>query len=211
MANFDDEGDALIASVLEDSENPDTKLEFGRLIDTKWPEIINHPEFIGSHFMVTAFSLDDGCIYFKATADKIQQNRIGKTLITFKDVTQIDNQRNLATVTIAIDDIFSAVHLPLYNEEQNQTEMSVDHQPSPVTEQDFFEFEPQRTSTMEKQQQNSQIDIPLISEGLSVLIVALVSSIAVLGILIYRFNLPMALGISLLSGLLSSFVRHLLS
>lgn len=51
----------------------------------------------------------------------------------------------------------------------------------------------------------------LISEGLSVLIVALVSSIAVLGILIYRFNLPMALGISLLSGLLSSFVRHLLS
>jgi hypothetical protein len=51
----------------------------------------------------------------------------------------------------------------------------------------------------------------LISEGLSVLIVALVSSIAVLAILIYRFNLPMALGISLLSGLLSSFVRHLLS
>lgn len=51
----------------------------------------------------------------------------------------------------------------------------------------------------------------LISEGLSVLIVALVSSLAVLGILIYRFNLPMALGISLLSGLLSSFVRHLLS
>ena len=165
MANFDDEGDALIASVLEDSENPDTKLEFGRLIDTKWPEIINHPEFIGSHFMVTAFSLDDDCIYFKATADKIQQNRIGKTLITFKDVTQIDSQRNLATVTIVIDDIFSAVHLPLYNEEQNQTEMSVDHQPSPVTEQDFFEFEPQRTSTMEKQQQNSQIDIPLLSTG----------------------------------------------
>lgn len=51
----------------------------------------------------------------------------------------------------------------------------------------------------------------LISEALSVLIVALVSSIAVLGILIYRFNLPMALGISLLSGILTSFIRHLLA
>ena len=50
----------------------------------------------------------------------------------------------------------------------------------------------------------------LVSEGLSVLLVAGASSLAVLVILSYRFNLPMALGISLLSGLLSSLLRHLL-
>ena len=51
----------------------------------------------------------------------------------------------------------------------------------------------------------------LVSEGLSVLLVALFSSLAVLIILSYRFNLPMALGISLLSGLISSLLRHLLA
>jgi len=50
----------------------------------------------------------------------------------------------------------------------------------------------------------------LISEGISVLIVALFSSLAVLIILSLRFNFPMALGISLLSGILSSLLRHLL-
>jgi len=167
MTSFDDEGDALIASVLEDSENPENpepKTEFGSLLDTKWPDLINHPDFIGSQFMVTAFSLDEDCIYFKATADNVQRNRIGKTLITFRDATQIDSQKRLTTVTIAVDDIFSAVHLPMYSEEQNQLEMSVEHELASVTEQDFFDFEPQRTSTMEKQQ-SSQIDIPLLSTG----------------------------------------------
>jgi len=51
----------------------------------------------------------------------------------------------------------------------------------------------------------------LVSEGLSVLLVALFSSLAVLIILSYRFNLPMALGISLLSGLVSALLRHLLA
>jgi hypothetical protein len=51
----------------------------------------------------------------------------------------------------------------------------------------------------------------LVSEGLSVLLVALASSLAVLVILSYRFNLPMALGISLISGVLSSLLRHLLA
>jgi hypothetical protein len=50
----------------------------------------------------------------------------------------------------------------------------------------------------------------VISEGLSVLGVALLSSIAVLIILVQRFNLPTALGISLLSGLLSSLLRHMM-
>lgn len=48
----------------------------------------------------------------------------------------------------------------------------------------------------------------LISEGLGVLGVALISSLAVLFILAKRFNLPEALGISLLSGLLTSLLRH---
>lgn len=50
----------------------------------------------------------------------------------------------------------------------------------------------------------------MISDGLSVLTVALLSSVAVLIILTKRFNLPEALGISLLSGLLSALARHLL-
>ena len=49
----------------------------------------------------------------------------------------------------------------------------------------------------------------LLSEGFSVLSVAFVSSMAVLLILTYRFNLPEALGISLLSGMLTTFARHL--
>lgn len=51
----------------------------------------------------------------------------------------------------------------------------------------------------------------VISEGLSVLAVAILSSLAILIILVQRFNLPEALGISLLSGILSSLIRHLLS
>lgn len=51
----------------------------------------------------------------------------------------------------------------------------------------------------------------MISEGLSVISVALISSIAVLIILSYRFNFPQALGIALLSGILSSLLRHLMT
>lgn len=51
----------------------------------------------------------------------------------------------------------------------------------------------------------------VISEGLGVLGVALMSSFAVLVILTKRFNLPEALGIALLSGMLSSLLRHMLS
>ena len=43
------------------------------------------------------------------------------------------------------------------------------------------------------------------------LVVALLSSLAVFVILIYRFNVPMALGMSLLSGMLTSFIRHLIN
>lgn len=42
-------------------------------------------------------------------------------------------------------------------------------------------------------------------------VIALLSSLAVFMILIYRFNVPMALGISLLSGILTSFIRHLIN
>jgi hypothetical protein len=51
----------------------------------------------------------------------------------------------------------------------------------------------------------------IISEGLGVMGVALLSSIAILVILTQRFNLPEALGISLLSGLLTSLIRHMMS
>lgn len=51
----------------------------------------------------------------------------------------------------------------------------------------------------------------LVGEGAAVLIVALLSSLAVLVVLTRRFNLPMALGISLMSGVLSSLMRHVLS
>jgi hypothetical protein len=50
----------------------------------------------------------------------------------------------------------------------------------------------------------------LISESLGVLGVAFLSSLAVLIILVQRFNLPEALGISLLSGLLTSLIRNTL-
>jgi hypothetical protein len=51
----------------------------------------------------------------------------------------------------------------------------------------------------------------LISEGLGLMGVALLSSLAVLIILTNRFNLPEALGISLLSGVLTSLVRHMMA
>ena len=41
--------------------------------------------------------------------------------------------------------------------------------------------------------------------------IGLLSSLAVFIILIYRFNVPMALGMSLLSAILTSFVRHLIN
>ena len=51
----------------------------------------------------------------------------------------------------------------------------------------------------------------LIRETVGVLGVALLSSLAVLLILTMRFNLPEALGISLLSGLLTALLRFLFS
>jgi hypothetical protein len=51
----------------------------------------------------------------------------------------------------------------------------------------------------------------VVNDGVAVLLVALFSSLAVLIVLTRRFNLPMALGISLLSGMFSSLIRHLLS
>jgi hypothetical protein len=51
----------------------------------------------------------------------------------------------------------------------------------------------------------------IVSEGVCAMSVALVSSIAVLVILTKRFDLPEALGIALLSGLLSSLIRHLMA
>jgi hypothetical protein len=48
----------------------------------------------------------------------------------------------------------------------------------------------------------------LVNETLGVMGVALISSLAVLLILTARFNLPQALGISLLSGILTAFLRH---
>lgn len=51
----------------------------------------------------------------------------------------------------------------------------------------------------------------VISEGLSVIGIALLSSIAVLVILTQRFNFPESLGISLLSGILTSLIRHMIA
>lgn len=51
----------------------------------------------------------------------------------------------------------------------------------------------------------------MVGEGAAVLVVALLASLAVLVVLTRRFNLPMALGISLLSGILSSLLRHVFS
>ena len=50
----------------------------------------------------------------------------------------------------------------------------------------------------------------VVEDGVAVMAVALFSGLAVLAILSRRFNLPMALGISLLSGLLSALIRRLL-
>jgi hypothetical protein len=50
----------------------------------------------------------------------------------------------------------------------------------------------------------------VISEALGAMGVALLSSLAVLVILTQRFNLPEALGIALLSGLLTCFIRYML-
>lgn len=50
-----------------------------------------------------------------------------------------------------------------------------------------------------------------INETIGVLGVALISSLAVLLILTIRFNLPQALGIALLSGILTALLRHLFS
>jgi len=53
-------------------------------------------------------------------------------------------------------------------------------------------------------------DIKL-SEAVGALLIALVSGLAVFIILIDRFDLPSALGISILSGVLSSLVRHIIA
>jgi len=50
-----------------------------------------------------------------------------------------------------------------------------------------------------------------INEGIAVLGMALFSSVAILTILTIRFDLPEAIGISFLSGILSVLARHLLS
>jgi hypothetical protein len=51
----------------------------------------------------------------------------------------------------------------------------------------------------------------MLGEAIGALVIAIIGSLAVFIILIDRFDLPSALGISLLSGLLTSFIRHLLS
>jgi len=44
----------------------------------------------------------------------------------------------------------------------------------------------------------------------STVVIALISSLAIFIILSYRFNIPMALGISFLSGFLTALLRHLM-
>ena len=44
----------------------------------------------------------------------------------------------------------------------------------------------------------------------STVLIALISSFAIFVILSYRFNIPMALGISFLSGVLTALLRHLM-
>ena len=44
----------------------------------------------------------------------------------------------------------------------------------------------------------------------STVLIALISSFAIFIILSYRFNVPMALGISFLSGILTALLRHLM-
>ena len=56
----------------------------------------------------------------------------------------------------------------------------------------------------------ARITVMLFAEGFATLIIAALSALAVLIILSFRFNFPMALGIALLSGLLSAFFRSIL-
>lgn len=49
----------------------------------------------------------------------------------------------------------------------------------------------------------------LIAEGMGILLISALSSLAVFLVLVYRFNFVMAIGLSLLSGLLLSMVRTL--
>jgi LytS/YehU family sensor histidine kinase len=51
----------------------------------------------------------------------------------------------------------------------------------------------------------------LLSESVSMLLIILLSCLAVFIILIFRFNLPMALGISILSGIMTAFVRKVIA
>jgi hypothetical protein len=51
----------------------------------------------------------------------------------------------------------------------------------------------------------------LLSESVSLLLIALVNSNGVLAVLSYRYNLPMALGISLMSGFATVVARHILA
>ena len=51
----------------------------------------------------------------------------------------------------------------------------------------------------------------LLSESVSLLLIAIVNSNGVLFVLSYRYNLPMALGISLMSGFATVVARHLLA
>jgi len=51
----------------------------------------------------------------------------------------------------------------------------------------------------------------LLSESGSLLLITLVNSNGVLAVLSYRYNLPMALGISLMSGIATTVVRHILA
>ena len=51
----------------------------------------------------------------------------------------------------------------------------------------------------------------LLSESVSMLLIVLLSCLAVFIILIFRFNLPMALGISILSGIMTVLVRKLIA
>lgn len=58
-------------------------------------------------------------------------------------------------------------------------------------------------------QQGSKSEV--IADGIGVLLVSLLTSLAVLVLLSYRFNLPMALGLSLISGILSTLLRRLIA
>jgi hypothetical protein len=51
----------------------------------------------------------------------------------------------------------------------------------------------------------------LLSDSVGMLLIVLLSCLAVFIILIFRFNLPMALGISILSGIMTTLVRKLIA